>query len=213
LMRGQSALLLWNDYRGSDEQAFHRWYNRRHIPERVPGLPGFLRARRFAALRGGPKFIALYDLQSAAALQTQPYRALLDNLDPETRHFVPQFGNTSKTALSVVASTGRGDGDFLAAIGFDADASSLSAVGQKLPRLIQRDGIVAAHLLKLDAAAMAGAKPARPDDLALPWVLLVEGLSEQAVTGLQADDCLGVPRGTTSPLRQGVFRLIFATPI
>jgi hypothetical protein len=212
-MRGDSALLLWNDYRGSDEQAFHKWYNRRHIPERVPGLPGFLRARRFAALRGGPKFITLYDLQSAAALQSPPYRALLNNLDAETRHFVPQFGNTSKTALSVVASAGQGDGDFLAAIGFDADAASLSASGQRLLRLVQLDGIVAAPLLRLDAAAMAGAKPTRSDDLALPFVLLVEGMSEQAVTGLQADDCLGVPHGTTKPLRQGVFRLIFATPI
>jgi hypothetical protein len=212
-MRGDSALLLWNDYRGSDEQAFHKWYNRRHIPERVPGLPGFLRARRFAALRGGPKFIALYDLRSAAALQSPPYRALLNNLDPETRHFVPQFGNTSKTALSTVASAGQGDGDFLAAIGFDADASLLSASDEHIGRLAQRDGIVAAHLLRLDAAAMAGAKPTRPDDLTLRWVLLVEGMSEQAVTGLQADDCLGVPHGTTKPLRQGVFRLIFATPI
>lgn len=211
MMRGQSALLLWNDYRGNDEQAFHRWYNRRHIPERVPGLPGFLRARRFAALSGGPKFIALYDLQSAAALQTPPYRALLDNLDPETRRFVPQFGNTSKTALSVAASAG-GDGDFLAAIGFDAEASLLSASGQHVHRLVQRDGIVAVHLLKLDATAMAGAKPTRPDDLALPFVLLVEGMSEQAVTGLHADDCLGVPHGTAKPLRQGVFRLIFASP-
>jgi hypothetical protein len=211
-MRGQSALLLWNDYRGSDEQAFHQWYNRRHIPERVPGLPGFLRARRFAALSGGPRYIALYDLQSSAALQSQPYRALLDNLDPETRHFVPQFGNTSKTALSLVASAGRGEGDFLAAIGFAADASSLSTGGQHIGQLLQRDGIVAVYLLRLDATAIAGARPTRPDDQTLPFVLLIEGTSEQSVAGLQADDCLGVPHSTTKPLRQGVFRLIFASP-
>src|SRR3954451_14412716 len=142
-MRGQSALLLWNDYRGSDEPPFHQWYSRRHIPERVPGLPGFLRARRFAALSGGPKDIALYDLQSAAALQTLPYRALLDNLDAETRRFAPQFGNTSKAILSVVASANQGDGDFLAAIGFGADASLLSAGDEHIGRLAQRDGIVA----------------------------------------------------------------------
>jgi hypothetical protein len=212
-MRGQSALLLWNDYLGSDEQAFHKWYNRRHIPERVPGLPGFLRARRFAALSGGPKYIAIYDLQTAAALQSQPYRARLDNLDAETRHFVSQFGNTSKTILSAVASAGQGDGDFLAAIGFDADASLLSASDEHIGRLAQRDGIVAAHLLRLDAAAVAAAKPTRPDDQTLPFVLLIEGMSEQSVAYLQTDDCLGVPHGTVRPLRQGIFRLIFATPI
>jgi hypothetical protein len=179
----------------------------------VPGLPGFLRARRFAALSGGPKYIALYDLQSAAALQSRPYRALLDNLDPETRHFVPQFGNTSKTALSVAASSGQSEGDFLVAIGFDADTSSLSASSEHLSRLAQRKDIASAHLLRQDATAMAGAKPTRPDDLALPFVLLVEAMSEQAVTGLRADDCLGLPKGTTKVLRQGVFRLIFASPL
>jgi hypothetical protein len=208
-MRGDSALLLWNDYLGSDEAAFHEWYNHRHIPERVPGLPGFLRARRFAAVSGGPKFIALYDLASAAALATTQYRALLDNLDAESRHFVPKFGHASKTILSVVARAGYGEGAVLAAIGFDAPY--MPAGSEAIARLVRRDGIVAAHLLKLDAAAMAGAKPTRPDDLALPFTLLVEAMSEQAVTGLQADDWLGLPRGTTKPLRQGVFRLIFAS--
>ncbi|AMN41657.1 DUF4286 family protein [Rhodoplanes sp. Z2-YC6860] len=208
-MRGESALLLWNDYRGSDEAAFHEWYNRRHIPERVPGLPGFLRARRFAALSGGPKFIALYDLASAAALTTLPYRALLDNLDSESRHFVPQFGNASKTILSVVARADYGEGAVLAAIGFDAPHMSTS--GEAIARLVQRDGIVAAHLLRLDAAAKTSAKPTRPDDLALPFVLLVEATSEQNVAGLQADECLGLPRDTVVPLRQGVFRLIFTS--
>jgi hypothetical protein len=206
-MRGESALLLWNDYLGSDEADFHEWYNRRHVPERVPGLPGFLRARRFAAVSGGPKFIALYDLKSAAALTTPQYRALLDNLDSESRHFVPQFGNSSKTILSVVSTAGYGEGAVLAASAFDAQPVSSEVTN----RLVRRDGIVAAHLLRLDAAAMAGAKPTRPDDLALPFVLLVEATSEQHVAGLQADDCLDLPRDTVQPLRQGVFRLIFAS--
>ena len=210
-MRGGSALLLWNDYRGTDEAAFHEWYNRRHVPERVPGLPGFLRARRFAAVSGGPKFIALYDLESAAALTTPQYRALLDNLDSESRHFVPQFGNASKTILSVVSTAGYGEGAMLAAFGFEADALPLPLKGEPISRVVQRDGIVAAHLLRLDTAAMAGAKPTRPDDLALPLVLLVEATSERTATDLQADDCLGVPQGTTKPLRHGVFRLIFAS--
>jgi hypothetical protein len=210
-MRGDSALLLWNDYLGGDETAFHEWYNRRHIAERVPGLPGFLRARRFAAASGGPKFIALYDLESAAALTTPQYRALLDHLDPESRHFVPQFRNASKTILSVVARAGCGEGAVLAAIGFDADPALISAGNEALARLAQCEGIVAAHLLKLDPVAMAGAKPTRPDDLALPFVLLVEAISEQAVSGVPIEDRLGVPRGTITPLRHGIFRLIFAS--
>ncbi len=208
-MRGASALLLWNDYRGGDEAAFHEWYNRRHIPERVPGLSGFLRARRFAAVSGGPRFIALYDLESAAALQTPQYRALLDNLDPETRHFVPQFGNVSKTALSVVARAGYGEGAVLAAFGFAAAA--IATAGESMARLAESDGITAAHLFRLDAAAVAGAKPTRPDDLALPWVLLVEATSQQPLDGLQAGSALGLPPDAIRTLRTGIFRLTFAS--
>ena len=206
-MRGESALLLWNDYLGSDEQAFHEWYNRRHIPERVPGLPGFLRARRFAAIDGGPKCIALYDLATAAALQTPRYRKLLDNLDPETRHFVPKFGSASKTILSVVSRAGYGEGSVVSALAFEADASLLpqDAYARRIAWLAEREGIVAAHLLRLDSAAMAAAKtatkPTRPDDQALPWMLLVEGMSEQFVEGLDTEHDLGLPRGTAKPLR------------
>jgi len=99
----------------------------------------------------------------------------------------------------------------LAAIGFDADPALLSDGSALAERLAQRDGIAAAHLLRLDAAAMAGAKPTRPDDLTLPFVLLVEAISEQNVAGLHADECLGLTRGAVEPLRQGVFRLIFAS--
>ena len=212
-MRGESALLLWNDYLGSDEQAFHEWYNRRHIPERVPGLPGFLRARRFEALSGGPKYIALYDLASAAALQTPRYRKLLDNLDPETRHFLPKFGSASKTTLSVVSRAGYGEGSVLSALAFEAEASLLSqdACARRVAWLAEREGIVAAHLLRLDPTAMAAAKPMRPDDLALPWVLLVEGMSEQSVEELQTEHDLGLPRGAAKAMRSGLFRLIFTS--
>lgn len=212
-MRGESALLLWHDYGSSDTPAFHEWYNRRHIPERVPALPGFLRARRFEAVEGGPRFVALYDLASADALRTPQYRSLIENLDPETRHFVPQFENVSKTILSVQARAEYGEGAALAAFGFDADASLLpkAACCESLGRLAAREGIVAAHLLKLDADAMAASTPTRPGDLALPFVLLVEAAGERHVAQLTCEDAMGLPAGSVKRLRSGVFRLLFAS--
>lgn len=210
---GDSALLLWNDYPGNDEQAFNDWYDRRHIPERVPGLPGFLRARRFAALSGGPKYIALYDLDSAGALKTPQYRALLDNLDAETRHFVSRFERTSKTALSDWATAGHDDGQFLAAFGFDTDVPlpSREACREHVAGLAPRGDIVAAHVMRRDADAMAGATPTRPGDLALSWVLLVEAVSEKALAGLEPGSLLARSGNRPEPRREGVFRLIFAS--
>ena len=80
-----------------------------------------------------------------------------------------------------------------------------------MARLAESDGITAAHLFRLDAAAVAGAKPTRPDDLALPWVLLVEATSQQPLDGLQAGSALGLPPDAIRTLRTGIFRLTFAS--
>lgn len=50
------------------------WYDEEHLAERMD-CPGFLRARRFEAVEGGPRFLALYDLAGLDALETEEYRA------------------------------------------------------------------------------------------------------------------------------------------
>lgn len=54
------------------EEEFHHWYNFDHLPERV-GLPGFVRCQRYAALEGSPRWLASYELDSNAALETPEY--------------------------------------------------------------------------------------------------------------------------------------------
>ena len=71
----RALLLLMNDVPAEHEAEFNKWYNEEHLPERV-GLPGFLSSRRFVSLEGTPRYVALYDLESAAALQTPEYLAL-----------------------------------------------------------------------------------------------------------------------------------------
>jgi hypothetical protein len=57
------------------EEEFNRWYNEEHVPERL-NCPGFLTARRFVAIEGSPKYLALYDLQSPDVLQSEDYKKL-----------------------------------------------------------------------------------------------------------------------------------------
>src|SRR5512132_3967045 len=54
------------------EQEFHAWYNTDHLPERV-ALPGFIRSRRYVALEGHPRWLASYELESTAALESAEY--------------------------------------------------------------------------------------------------------------------------------------------
>jgi hypothetical protein len=54
---------------------FHQWYDTDHIPARM-ALPGFRGARRFRALDGDPRYLAVYELDSLDALQTDGYRTV-----------------------------------------------------------------------------------------------------------------------------------------
>lgn len=77
--RGTGLLMAWMDVEAAHEDAFNRWYNEEHI-NRLLDVPGFLSAARYQALRGGPKYLAMYEiedhnvLRSAAFLDTVRYR-------------------------------------------------------------------------------------------------------------------------------------------
>ncbi len=58
-----------------DEEEFHHWYFDEHIAERM-ACPGFRSARRFEAVEGQPRFLAVYDLDGPEALQTEEYLRL-----------------------------------------------------------------------------------------------------------------------------------------
>ena len=56
------------------------WYDEEHLPERL-SCPGFIAARRFELLEsspeGQPRYLALYDLQSAEVLSSEAYLAMV----------------------------------------------------------------------------------------------------------------------------------------
>lgn len=58
------------------EAEFNDWYDREHLPERL-AIPGFLSARRWVAdlPPGEGKYLATYELESAAVLESPAYLA------------------------------------------------------------------------------------------------------------------------------------------
>ncbi|MGK0172914.1 MAG: hypothetical protein ACI9W2_004658 [Gammaproteobacteria bacterium] len=66
-------LLVMMEIAPEHEEDFNRWYDEEHVPERM-SIPGFVRARRFRALEGTPKYLALYELENVDALDTDLYR-------------------------------------------------------------------------------------------------------------------------------------------
>lgn len=57
------------------EEAWNHWYETQHIPNRLK-IQGFLSARRFVAIEGRPKYVALYDLAGANVLTSEAYLKL-----------------------------------------------------------------------------------------------------------------------------------------
>lgn len=71
----RGLLLVMIDVDPEHEEELNRWYEEEHLPERLV-CPGFLSGRRFVALEGGPKYLALYDLESPEVLQSEAYRKI-----------------------------------------------------------------------------------------------------------------------------------------
>ena len=70
--RGTGLLMVWSDVDPEYEAEYHRWYDEEHIA-RLLAVPGFLSAGRYVALKGGPKNLALYELETAEVLRTAAF--------------------------------------------------------------------------------------------------------------------------------------------
>lgn len=67
------------------EEEFNAWYDTEHIPERL-AVPGILTARRYVSRGGHPKYLAMYDLESHAVMQSPDYvRVGYGNASPWTK--------------------------------------------------------------------------------------------------------------------------------
>jgi hypothetical protein len=72
-----SALFLaCGDVPAEHETEFNKWYETEHIPL-LSAVPGMLRARRFRAMEGKPRYIALYELADADVAGSAPWNAAL----------------------------------------------------------------------------------------------------------------------------------------
>jgi len=71
--KGEGLFLVYTDLVDPKyEEEFNAWYNTEHLPELLT-LPGFLDAARYVATKGGPKYLAVYEITSVAALQSPEF--------------------------------------------------------------------------------------------------------------------------------------------
>jgi hypothetical protein len=78
------------------EEEFNDWYDTEHFPQRC-ALPGVEAASRWTCIDGWPRWMALYDLSSAEALQSEAYRAVSGaNSTPWSKRVLPRTVGRSR---------------------------------------------------------------------------------------------------------------------
>jgi hypothetical protein len=70
--RGTGLLMVWADIDAEYEAAFNRWYDEEYLPGLLK-VPGFLSAGRYVAVKGGPKYLAIYELEDHNVLRSAAY--------------------------------------------------------------------------------------------------------------------------------------------
>ncbi len=70
--RGTGLLMVWTDVDAEYEPEFNRWYDGEHM-QRLAGVPGFLAGARYVALKGGPRYLAMYELEDHNVLKSAAF--------------------------------------------------------------------------------------------------------------------------------------------
>ena len=81
--KGSALLMVYVDIDVEHDAEFNAWYDQEHLAERL-SAPGFLDGARYEAVKGGPRYLAVYELESAETLQSDEYRRQSQNPTPWT---------------------------------------------------------------------------------------------------------------------------------
>ena len=71
--KGRGIFLVYVDIDAKYAEEFNAWYNTEHLPELL-AVPGILSAARYEAVKGGPQYLAYYELESVEVMNTPAFR-------------------------------------------------------------------------------------------------------------------------------------------
>ena len=103
---GTGLLVVWTDIAPEYEVEFNEWYDKEHIPQLL-GVPGFQTGRRYQAVHGKPKYMALYQLANEYVLKSDAFRAVRENPTTSTKRITAQFRDTQRGVFRQLFSHGN----------------------------------------------------------------------------------------------------------
>jgi len=105
-IRGKHLLSVYAGIPAEIEDDFNQWYNTQHIPERL-AIPGFQQAARYEALKGEPKYLALYELEDASVLEAPAYKKLGNNPNDWDKRIMPKLQVEARTIYERIFTCGE----------------------------------------------------------------------------------------------------------
>jgi hypothetical protein len=98
----KGVLIAAMDFANVDNGEFNDWYDTEHLPQRL-ALPGFLSGSRWVCIDGWPRWLALYDLASSAAVHSDAYLGVSGaHSTPWSRRILPRtVGRSRITAVAL----------------------------------------------------------------------------------------------------------------
>ena len=172
------------------------WHTHEHLAERL-SIPGFIRATRWVALRGQPRYLVVYEVAQLTTLTSQAYLRRLNNPTPWTTKIMAGYRGMNRGFCSVTGSFGLGVGHVGLLTRFKPQATAETRirawlVEAVLPQLTSRAGIGSVHLLEgALTPPMTNEQRIRGADAGFDWAILVTGYSQDALAQLSASE-LGV---------------------
>lgn len=177
-LAGSAFLALFNDFDPARDEEYNEWHSREHVPERL-GVPGMLRARRYVNRADAAfPYFTLYEMDSAAVMQSAPYLHLLDHPTPWSAKMRPSFRRFLRIPCRGLATAGEGLAGSIAVFVFEGEgASDWAAVCEQAARL---PGVTGVHAGQQDPALRGPAVAAAQALSDTPtYVLLLEAQEAQ----------------------------------
>ena len=180
------------DYPVEALDELHDWYNNEHIPERM-SCPGFVVGQRFTAVEGVPRWLALYELATPAALESPEYLSFKGSAEtPWTgRINLPSRPNYGRTVYELLWSERAAQAGGAAGPPglFQLRLSGLSPeVESELRALVGRPGVQRVRMYqdldrpaaRLFLADLSGIWAVQSAEFRERWVRLVKLLEQQS---------------------------------
>ena len=92
--KGAGLLMVMADVPSDKEEEFNRWYNEEHL-EDVTSVPGVLNGARYQAVKGGPKYLAIYELETYEVTQTPEFTKIREQPTEWSKTMSPSIIGTN----------------------------------------------------------------------------------------------------------------------